>query len=114
MGPKRITNAELTDCVDYCYSNPCSTAVLENILFYVSGNKNTITKYIASHTEFSSKEIKEAIEELKNRNMIEFTNEGDQEKELCFLTTLGERTINYYMEDVIHLYDNVITESDVY
>lgn len=114
MCEEKFTKAELSACLDYCYSSPCSIAVLENIKFYVSGNCNMVVNYIAQHTEYSSKEIRETLDILIEKGLIIITGEGIAGRETYELTELGEKIIAYYIEDALHLYDELLSEAEEY
>lgn len=114
MCEEKITKAELSACLDYCYSNPCSMAVLENIKFYVSGNCNMVVDYIAKHTEYSCKEIRETLDILIEKSLVIIVEKNDSRKATYELTELGEKIIAYYIEDTLHLYDELLSEAEEY
>lgn len=110
MNEETVTKAILSECLDYCYSDPCNIAVLENIKFHISGNCNAVVNYIAQHTEYSEKEIRNTLDDLIKKNLITVKNSEIPRRETYELTELGERIITYYIEDVLHLYDELLTE----
>lgn len=113
MCEEKFTKAELSACLDYCYSNPCSMAVLGNIKFDTSENCNVVVNHIAKRTEYSSKEIRKTLDALVGKGLVIIT-EKISGRELYKLTELGERIVAYYIEDALHLYDELLFETDEY